>query len=189
MFTSDHGYMLGQHGIQHKGNGHWVAGGMRGPKRPNLFEESIRIPLIVCWPGVVKPGTRVDEMVSNVDTFPSVLGMLGVKPPAEVRHHGMDFSPLLRGAKVAGWRDTLFGQYDLHNNGLAYMRMIRTKEWKLVRHHKANMLDELYDLQKDPGESRNLYRQPAAAKARDTLQKRLTEWMRSIDDPLLKEGR
>src|ERR1700733_9999966 len=54
-FTSDHGYNIGHHGIHTKGNGYWVAGGGGGPKRPNMFEESIRVPLMVRWPGTVKP--------------------------------------------------------------------------------------------------------------------------------------
>src|SRR5205823_4460362 len=56
LFTSDHGYMIGQHLLQHKGNAVWIAGGVRGPTRPNMFEESIRVPLLIRWPGVVKPG-------------------------------------------------------------------------------------------------------------------------------------
>ncbi len=185
LFTSDHGYMIGHHGLHTKGNAEWVAGGVRGPTRPNMFEESIRVPLLVRWPGVVRPGTEVGEVVSNLDTFPSVLGMLGVPAPAGVRQHGLDFSPLLRGRKVA-WRDALFGQYDLHNSGLAYMRMVRTGRWKLVRHYRCEGLDELYDLEGDPGETRNLYRQAKVGKERERLQRRLTEWMRSIDDPLLR---
>src|SRR5688572_31441939 len=55
-------------------------------------------------------------------------------------------------------------QYDLHNGDLAFMRMIRTGKWKLVRFHFCNGLDELYDLESDPGEKRNLYRRPEAQK-------------------------
>jgi uncharacterized sulfatase len=185
VFTSDHGYMIGHHGLHTKGNAHWIVGGIWGPKRPNLFEESLRVPLVVRWPGVVKPGIEIAPMVTNLDMFPSVLGMLGVKVPAEVRHQGKDFSPLLRGEKVE-WRDTLFGQYDLHNGGLAYMRMIRTARWKLVRHYHANMLDELYDLENDSGEMRNLYRNGKHDKVRNQLQERLMAWMKSINDPLLR---
>jgi uncharacterized sulfatase len=123
-------------------------------------------------------------MVSNVDMFASVLGMLGIPLPEGVKQEGMDFSPLLRGRTVP-WRDTLFGQYDLHNSGLAYMRMIRTAEWKLVRHHFTNGLDELYSLKEDPGETRNLYRDAAHAKLREQLQERLTTWQRSIGDWLV----
>lgn len=184
LFTSDHGYMIGHHGLQHKGNANSIAGGVRGPRRPNMFDDSIRVPLLVRWPGVVRPGTVIDDVVSNVDTFASVLGMLGVSMPADVKQNGVDWSPILRGQKNPA-RDALFGQYDLHNGGLAYMRMIRTDQWKLVRFYRSNMQDELYDLRGDPGERTNRYNDPSAADVRDGLQRRLENWMRSIDDPLL----
>jgi len=188
LFTSDHGYMIGHHGLHTKGNANWVLGGVTGPKRPNMFDLSMRVPLIVRWPGVVKPGTEVAELVSNIDTFASVLGMLRVPVPEKYHHQGMDWSPLLRGEKVK-WRDAAFGQYDLHNGGLAYMRSIRTGRWNLVRHHFALGLDELYDLDNDPGELVNLYNNPKYQKVRDELLARLTAWQRSIDDPLLRDPR
>lgn len=188
LFTSDHGYMIGHHGLQHKGNAVSIAGGVRGPMRPNMFEDSIRVPLLIRWPGVIKPGTVIPEVVSNIDMFASVLGMLNIPTPDKVKRQGADFSPLLRGQKVP-WRDTLYGQYDLHNGGLAYMRMIRTNEWKLVRHYKTYLMDELYHLKDDPDEMTNrLGRNPDAAvnQVRAQLQERLEVWMRSIDDPLLR---
>lgn len=189
LFTSDHGYMIGHHGINTKGNGVWIAGGVRGPKRPNMFEESIRVPLAIRWPGVVSPGSEIDEMVTNVDTFASVLGMLGIPVPDEAEHNGRDFSPLLRGSTTP-WRDALFGEYDLHNAGLAYMRMVRTRDWKLVRHPRANFLDELYHLAEDPGETRNLLSRnqttPEHRAVLAQLDRRLGEWRQSIGDPLLE---
>lgn len=185
LFTSDHGYMIGHHGLQHKGNGRWIAGGVSGPRRPNMFDDSLRVPLLIRWPGVVRPGTLIEETVSNIDTFASVLGMLQVPLPAGVNQQGIDFSPLLRGQKLPD-RDALFGQYDLHNGGLAYMRMVRTPQWKLVRFYRANMLDELYNLQSDPGELTNRYEDPSLSEVRSRLQLRLEDWMRSIDDPLLR---
>ncbi|MCI0621645.1 MAG: sulfatase-like hydrolase/transferase, partial [Acidobacteria bacterium] len=186
LFTSDHGYMIGHHGLHTKGNAWWAAGGVTGPRRPNMFEESIRVPLIVRWPGVVKPGMEIAEPVSNIDMFASALGMLNVPIPKSVKQEGADFSPLLRGQK-APWRDAIFGQFDVHNTSLAYMRMIRSEEWKLVRYHFTNFLDELYDLKADPYEMRNLYANSDYRAARDKLQQRLTEWQRSIDDPLLRD--
>jgi uncharacterized sulfatase len=191
IFTSDHGYNIGQHGVYTKGNGSWVAGKVEGPKRPNMFEESIRIPFLVRWPGVVKPGTTLDSMIQNIDTFKSILGMLEVPVPGDAKIDGMDFSTLLRAASPAEakWpRDAIYGEYDLHNGGIAFMRMIRTDRWKLVRHHFCNGLDELYDLQSDPGEKKNLYWAPAAKATRDELQARLTNWQQSIDDPILKSS-
>ncbi|HEY2931440.1 MAG TPA: sulfatase-like hydrolase/transferase [Acidobacteriota bacterium] len=186
LFTSDHGYMIGHHGLHTKGNAWWAAGGVQGPKRPNMFDDSLRVPLIVRWPDVVKPGSQIQEQVVNLDTFASVLGMLGIPLPNGTRQHGLDFSTILRSPVVAHWRDTLFGQYDLHNDGLAFMRMIRTSQWKLVRHHFANSLDELYNLEADPGETKNLYRDENYQKVRDSLQTRLSDWQKSIHDPLLQ---
>lgn len=189
-FTSDHGYNIGHHGLHTKGNAHWIAGGVLGPKRPNMFDTSLRIPWIVRWPGVVKGGMVVDDLIANIDTFATVLGMLGISTPDAVSHRGMDFSTLLRLDPAAPrshrWRDAIHGQYDLHNKGLAYMRMIRTDRWKLVRCFHANDLDELYDLQNDPGETNNLYTNPAHASIRGELDERLIEWMKSIGDPLLR---
>ena len=186
MFQSDHGYNIGHHGIETKGNGYWIAGGVNGPKRPNMWDTSLRIPLLIRWPGVVKAGSESNETVLNLDIFPSVLGMLNVKVPATYKHNGLDFSPLLRGEKVTNWRTDIFGQYDLHNVGLAYMRMLRTNEWKLVRHYHANELDELYDLQNDPGETKNLYKDEKLRDIRTQLQQRLEAKMRAIADPLAK---
>ncbi|HYT88263.1 MAG TPA: sulfatase-like hydrolase/transferase [Gemmataceae bacterium] len=185
LFTSDHGYMIGHHGLHTKGNANWIAGGVTGPKRPNMFDLSLKVPLLIRWPGVVKPGTEIKEMVSNIDTFASVLGMLKVSPPGKYKQEGMDFSPLLRGEKMP-WRDAVFSQYDLHNGGLAYMRSIQTARWHLVRHHFTNGLDELYDLEQDPGELRNLYNNPMHRQVREQLQERLTAWQRSLDDPILR---
>jgi uncharacterized sulfatase len=186
-FTSDHGYMIGHHTLHAKGNGYWIAGGVRGPMRPNMFEESIRVPLLVRWPGVVKPGTDINEPVSNIDMFSSVLAMLDAPMPKDVKQEGIDFTPLLRGKKVP-WRDAIFGQYDVHNGGLAYMRMIRTDEWKLIRHYHSKFMDELYNLKDDPHETKNRYGAAAAREVREQLQKRLSEWEEAIQDRRLKRG-
>jgi uncharacterized sulfatase len=186
LFTSDHGYMIGHHGLQHKGNAHAIAGGVRGPRRPNMFDDSIRVPLLIRGPGVARPGMVVEDVVSNVDTFASVLGMLGLAMPDGLNQNGANFSPALRGRAMPR-RDALYGQYDLHNGGLAYMRMIRTDHWKLIRFYRSNDQDELYDLRTDPGELTNRYKDPAVAGEREALQARLTDWMRSLDDPLLSD--
>ena len=185
LFTSDHGYMIGHHTVHSKGNSFWIGGGVRGPKRPNMFEHSIRVPLIIRWPGMVQPGTEIGEAVSNIDFFPSVLDMLNIPSPQSAAVDGKSFVPLLRDREIE-WRDAIFGQYDLHNSGLAFMRMIRTAKWKLVRHYLANFLDEFYDLESDPGETTNLYRRREYEEIRNRLQRRLFQWQRSIDDPLLE---
>jgi choline-sulfatase len=186
VFTSDHGYMIGHHGLHHKGNAVWIVAGRENDRRPNMFDHSLRVPLIIRWPGVVRPGTEVRELVSNIDTFASVLAMLKVKPPDNYKQEGADFTPILRGAKAA-WRDAVFAQYDPHNGLKANMRSVRTERWHLVRQYMKNgQPDELFDLHNDPEELRNLYDEPNHREVRDQLQARLTEWMRSVDDPLTR---
>ena len=192
-FTSDHGYNIGHHGIHTKGNGMWVAGGVNGPKRPNMWDTSLRIPLLVRWPGATKPGTVIEEQVTNLDNFPTLLAMAGTSAPAGWKVEGESYAPLLKGETVA-WRKEWFGQYDLHNSGLAYMRMIRTPDWKLVRHFHANLMDELYDLRADPDETRNLIngRKGNGPKISDVvaeLDQKLEGWMKRVSDPVLKETR
>jgi uncharacterized sulfatase len=183
VFTSDHGYNIGHHGIYTKGNAAWIAAGVHGPKRPNMFEESIRVPLMMRWPAKIKPGTVIDDTVANIDSFATLCAMLDVPLPADLKQHGIDYSPALRGESYKK-RDALFGQYNLHNSGLAFMRMIRTDDHKLVRHYLANGLNELYDLKTDPGETKNLYN-IGTKKIQNELQARLTKWQESIDDPIL----
>lgn len=193
VFTSDHGYHLGHQGLQGKGNAAWIAGGLKGPRRPNLFELSLRVPLLVRWPGVTPPGAVVTPMVSNLDLFATLLAIVGIPVPPDAPHAGVDFSPLLRGAALPA-RDAIFAQYDLHNTSHARLRSVRTERWKLVRRFDAQRLDELYDLTADPMETKNLIVYGAVAvvplagepaRARADLESRLLGWMRSIDDPLL----
>lgn len=190
IFTSDHGYNIGEHTIHGKGNAMWVAAGQEGPRRPNLWDTSLRVPLLIRWPGVGKPGVVIDDVVSDVDTFASVLGMLRVAAPRDWKHEGVDFSPRLRGETMAS-RDVFFAQYDLYHLGFARMRAARTARWKLVRHFESVELDELYDLAADPGERRNLLYwgqvrrlSPEQARVHTELDGKLRAWMKSIGDPL-----
>ena len=187
MFTSDHGYMIGHHGLHSKGNAYRIdkLAGAGRQTRPNMFEESIRIPWIIRWPGVTKPNQKISQRVSNIDTFATVLGMLAAKSPVENKQEGVDLTPLLRGKRITP-HEAIFAQYDVQNDAVDSMRMVRTRDWKLVRHYGPEGADELFNLRDDPGELRNLYTVPKFTQAKARLQKQLTEWQRSIDDPLLR---
>jgi uncharacterized sulfatase len=192
-FQSDHGYNIGHHMIHTKGNGFWIAGGISGPKRPNMWDTSLRIPWMVRWPGVTKPGTVIEQPVQNLDTFPTMLGMMGAPEPKAWPQHGKSLVKLLRGETDTPHTE-IYGQYDLHNSGLSYMRMVRTDRWKLVKHYHENQMDELYDLQNDPGETKNLMGAKKAGKdnVREVvkeLREKLVTWQKSIDDPVLSEPR
>jgi uncharacterized sulfatase len=190
VFTSDHGYNEGRHSINTKGNGHWIAGGVRGPKRPNMWDTSVTIPLAIRWPGIVKAETQIDYPTTNLDTFKTVLGMLNVAMPEDHNIHGKDLSPILRGKRIIP-RKMTFSQYDLHNNGLAYLRMIRTDHYKLVRHFHSRMQDEMYDLKADPDETTNLIRNQRGREKNEQvlliLIEQMKDWMTTIDDPLLND--
>ena len=162
VFTSDHGYNIGHHGIFHKGNGHRITKSVRGlpthdPRvaRPNLFDTSLRVPAAVVWPGKIAAGSTVDAVVTNLDWYPTLLALAGLAPPADAPIHGRDFSPLLRGEQV-GWDNSFYGEYAQHHYIEADLRMWRTPEWKLVRDFLRPGHDELYHLAEDPGETRNL---------------------------------
>ena len=118
-------------------------------------------------------------MVTQLDTVPTVLGLLGVPLPAGLGQWGSDFSPLLRGEAVPGATPSS-GEFDMHHYTLARMRMVRTASHKLVRYLGTSFQDELYDLAADPGETRNLYRNDAARTVRTELEARLAEWRRGL---------
>jgi arylsulfatase A-like enzyme len=178
LFTSDNGYNIGHHAIHTKGNGYWVAGGVPGPPRPNMFDTSLRVPLLVRGPGL-PAGREVGEPVTQLDTLSTLLALLGVPAPPGLLQHGRDVSPLLRGEAVP-WPDVVYGEFDMHHYTLARMRMVRTARHKLVRYLGASFQDELYDLEADPGETRNLYRVPEARGVREELEARLLEWRRRL---------
>ncbi len=183
LFTSDHGYMIGQHGLWHKGNAAWLTEGKKG-FRPNMFDDAIRVPLLVCWPGVVAPGTTINRVVSNLDLLPTILEMSGQRIPTNLEIRGRSVVPLLREQGAGAWDDALFGQYDMHHYQVARMRMVRTPAWKLVRHFEPDGQDELYCLTDDPGETRDLgsSTQPKHQAERAALARRLEVWMNRIGD-------
>ncbi len=173
-FTSDHGYNIGHHGLLYKGNAYWLVPERRRERRPNMFDTSIRVPLIVRWRGAVPAGRRVDAMVSFIDIFRTMAELAGVAVPDRPIVHGRSFWPLVLG-KHQGWRNALYGEYDMHHGAIARMRMIRTERWKLIVHHEDRGLDELYDLEADPQEQRNLAHEP---QYRETYRQLLSELAR-----------
>ncbi len=183
IFTSDHGYMIGQHGLWHKGNAAWLIEGKKG-YRPNMYDDAIRVPLLISWPGVVRPGTTITHVVSNLDLLPTILEFAGLGTPDNLQIRGKSLVPLLRDQHPATWDDTLFGQYDMHHYQTARMRMIRTPEWKLIRHFETGGKDELYHLALDPRETRDLGTSTLQTHRaeHESLSRRLASWMSRIGD-------
>jgi len=182
IFTSDHGYMIGEHGLWHKGNAVWLVEGKSGV-RPNMFDDAVRVPLLICWPGVISSGTTITQVVSNLDLFPTIVELAGLGVPENLTIRGRSLIPLLRGQTLA-WDDTLLGQYDMHHSAVARMRMIRTPDWKLIRHFESGGKDELYHLAADPGETCNLVgsSKPEHRSQRDALSRCFEQWMSRLGD-------
>jgi len=191
IFTSDNGYNMAHNGIWHKGNGRWILTDNRG-HRPNLYDNSLKVPAIVRWPGRIKPGTTVRQTITNLDWFPTILSMTGVKLPQDITIRGRNSLPLLEG-KTIRWDNDLFAQYsmwDWHQTG-ADLRCYRTVRWKLVRDFKHKEKDELYNLANDSAETNNLIDSTdyAILAQRQWLNTKLLEMMDRINDPALDRAK
>ena len=146
VFTSDNGYLWGEHGL--------------GDKRA-AYEESIRIPLLLRRPGLSAPGTTIDRLVLNIDIAPTVLDLAGVPVPEAVQ--GRSLVPLLRGHST-GWRTSFLAEYfaEPRYPRIPTWRAVRTQRWKYIRYTDLEGMDELYDLRSDPYELTNRIDDPTA---------------------------
>lgn len=147
VYCADQGFYLGEHGWFDK---RWA------------YEESMKMPLIIRWPGKIKPGTRAKAMVQNIDYAPTFLAAAGLKPDWNV--HGISFLPVMMngGTTPSGWRDTLYYRYVDGGHGVPKHSAIRTDRYKLLYFDSPrNPAEEqsrweLFDLIQDPKEMKNL---------------------------------
>ncbi len=147
--SSDQGFFLGEHGWFDK---RWI------------FEESLRSPLMVRWPGVTKPGSTSSQIVSLLDFAETFLDAAGLPIPAEMQ--GRSLLPLCRGEVPADWRKSLYYHYyefPVPHRVRPHYGVI-TDRYKLVHYYKPDVNDwELLDREKDPLELRDYYKDPACA--------------------------
>ena len=163
IFTSDHGEMLGDHGLLLKGC--------------RFYEGLVHVPLILRWPGRITAGATTDALVELTDLAPTLLDAAGLPAPEHMA--GRSLLPLLRGA-TAEHRGEVRCEYyaalrSLNRNlsGWSDSRatMIRDRRYKLAVYH-GHPVGELFDLQEDPHEHRNLWREPGYAELRFDLLRR-----------------
>jgi arylsulfatase A-like enzyme len=166
VYTSDQGFFLGDHGLFDK---------------RFMYEESLRMPFIVRWPGVIRPGTVCDAMALNIDFAPTFLAAAGSPVPGDMQ--GRSLLTLLRGETPADWRTSMYYRYyhdPGHHNTRAHYG-VRTMTHKLMYFWKKDQW-ELYDLEKDPLELNNVYSVPAFRQVRDDLTKELYRLKKEVKD-------
>ena len=158
IYSSDQGFYLGDHGWFDK---RW------------MYEESLRMPLVVRWPGVVKPGSRNKDLVQNLDFAETFLDMAGVAVPDDMQ--GASLVPLLEGNTPDDWRKSVYYHYYEFPGWHDVKRHhgVRTDRHKLVHYYDIGE-GELFDLQEDPHELKSVYDDPKYADVRKELEAELT---------------
>jgi arylsulfatase A-like enzyme len=164
-FVGDNGYLLGRHGL-------WSKGLASDPI--NMYEEVIRVPFILSWPGKIPTEAMAPELVSFYDVMPSLCWAAGVPAPAGRNLTGRNFMPIAKHdppIKGERWRNLVFGHF-------RNTEMARDNRFKLVLRNEGSGPNELYDLSKDPRERTNLYDNAQFITVRDRLSKEIQQWRR-----------
>jgi arylsulfatase A-like enzyme len=167
LYSGDNGFFLGEHHFFDK---------------RLMYEPSIRVPLLVKYPKMIRPGILNQDMVLNVDIAPTILDLAGV--PASENVDGKSIKSLLRGKSIP-WRSAFL--YEYYEYPAVHMvrknRGIRTERWKYIHYFEDPEEFELYDIQNDPHEVNNLYGNPAFKDVFEQLRERLVELRRELRDP------
>lgn len=162
IYSSDQGFFLGEHGWSDK---------------RLMYEESFQMPFVIKWPNQIKPGSRINHMIQNIDYAPTFLDIAGLKIPSDMQ--GRSLLPLLRNEPVEDWRDSVY--YHYYHNGAYNLPKIegaRTDRYKLIRYYDHKTLNygeqwELFDLKKDPQEMSSVFDDPEYSIVRNKMEKEL----------------
>jgi uncharacterized sulfatase len=170
LYTSDHGEMLGAHGL--------------GGKGPAMYDEIARVPLLVRWPGQVPAGQVCHHPVSHISVVPTLLAAANLPPPKALEGPSMLDTCRDPDRRCTDAVFLEFGRYEIDHDGFGGFQPVRAAfdgRFKLV----INLLttDELYDLERDPGEMVNLIAAPENVAVRNALHDRLLAWMNDTRDP------
>jgi len=159
IFSSDNGLAVGSHGLLGK---------------QNLYEHSQRMPLVFVGPGI--PRGSSDALVYLLDLFPTACELAGLEPPQAVE--GKSLVPVMCGRQEKV-RDFVIGAYK------SYQRSVRDSRWKLIEYRvRGERTTQLFDLQNDPHELKNLADDPRAAPQRKRLEALLRQTLAEVDDPV-----
>ncbi|MDN5205612.1 sulfatase [Fulvivirgaceae bacterium BMA10] len=145
VYTSDQGFYLGENG--------WF-------DKRFMYEQTLRTPFVMKYPGQIKPGTKVDKFIMNIDYMPTLLSYAGVGVPQDIQ--GRSFHTLLNEQPVSDWRNSIYYHYYMFPGTHSVKRHfgVRNERYKLIRFYHDIDEWELYDLQEDPNELKNVYDDP-----------------------------
>jgi arylsulfatase A-like enzyme len=163
VYMGDNGFSFGERGLIDK---------------RHMYEESMRVPLLVRCPAVAKPGTKLESVVQNIDLAPTFMAYAGLPKPAQMQ--GNSFLPLLKGERIP-WRDRAFYEYywEADFPQTPTMFGIRTDRYKYIFNHGVWDANELYDLKNDPQEVNNLIRSPAHQTIAKDMKDQVFTWLES----------
>ena len=166
VYSSDQGFYIGDHGWYDK---RW------------MYEESLQMPFIIKWPGVIKAGSRSDYMIQNLDYAETFLEMAGAPIPSDMQGHSL--VPILKGENPKNWRTSIYYHYYEYPSVHMVPRHygIRTERYKLMHFYQFDEW-EFYDLEKDPDELSNIYQNPEAAPVIAKVKKKLEALRKQYDD-------
>ncbi|MCP4891796.1 sulfatase [Rubripirellula sp.] len=177
IYSSDQGFYIGDHGWYDK---RW------------MYDESLKMPLIVKWPGVTKPGTDNNALVQNLDYAETFLDIANAEIPADMQ--GASLVPFLKGESPDSWRESIYYHYYEYPSVHMVPRHygVRTQRYKLMRFYQFDEW-EFYDLQNDPDELTNQYNNPdyadEIAKMKRELERLRTQYDDDSDVAVLTEER
>ncbi|MEK3914582.1 sulfatase-like hydrolase/transferase [Paenibacillus sp. FSL H7-0331] len=169
IFTSDHGDMCGSHRMIDK---HYV-----------LYDDVVKVPLIIKYPGTAGQGRVCDQFVYNMLDLPPTL-LEGLELPVPSWFHGRSLIPLLKDESVPDWRKEIVSTYNGQQFGLYTQRMLRTANWKYI--WNTTDIDELYDLAHDPDELINRIYDPGCKELIQTLRSLLYQRLCAEGDGLVQ---
>jgi len=165
VYMGDNGFSFGEHGLIDK---------------RHAYEESMRVPLLVWAPGLVKAKSVVEETIMNVDLAPTFLELAGIKKPQQMQ--GESFTRILKGEKVA-WRNRVFYEYfwEVAFPSTPTIFAVRTNRLKYIYNYGGWDINELYDLENDPYEMNNLIRDKNYQKEGLALKQELFDWLKATN--------
>ena len=165
VYTSDQGFYLGEHG--------WF-------DKRFMYEESFRTPMVMRYPGVIKPGTENNNLLMNLDIAPTLLDAASVVAPDDMQ--GESFLPLLTKENAKGRKAMYYHYYENGEHSVSPHFGISTGRYKLIRFYKRVESWELYDLQNDASEMKNLYGNKKYKKLTEKLKIELLQLINLYDD-------